>query len=135
MTHVSNRALGLLLGSVPSYLSGEPSLCTEQSGPVWENGRIPSKEISTDMDDLTPAGSGSLRGALRPGTREPVATFTATRTVHPDEIWNPRGGEITGPRPWRSGSQADHREPKRAGRMRQHEEVGQTVRTALRPGG
>jgi hypothetical protein len=89
-----------------------------------------------DMDDFTPADSGSLRGAVRPATREPVATFTPTRTTHPDEIWNPRGGKITGRRPWRPGSQADHREPEHAPRpVHPGEDVAHTVRAALRPGG
>jgi hypothetical protein len=57
---------------------------------------VPSKETSMDMDDLTPAGSGSLRSALRPGSVEPVAAFTPTRTRHPDEIC-----ELEHGRPWR----------------------------------
>jgi hypothetical protein len=51
-----------------------------------------------DLDDLTPAGGGSLRG--------PVATFTPTGAQHPDTIWNPRGGELSGGSPQRSGSGA-----------------------------
>lgn len=38
-------------------------------------------------EDLIP------QGGLR-STREPLGTFTDTRTVHPDEIWHPLGGEL-----------------------------------------
>jgi hypothetical protein len=87
------------------------------------------------MDEVTPAGSGSLRDAVRPASREPVATFTPTRTVHPDQIWSPRSREIHGHRPWRPGSQADHREPEHAGRpVHPGEDVARTVRAVLRPG-
>jgi hypothetical protein len=84
-----------------------------------------------DLDDLTPTRGGSLRGALRPATREPVATLTPTRTLHPDQIWSPRSREIHGHRPWRPGSQADHREPKHAERT-PHVEAARMVRAALR---
>jgi hypothetical protein len=46
-----------------------------------------------DLDTFTPAGGGSLRDFHMP-TSEPVATFTQTRTTHPDEIWHPLGGEL-----------------------------------------
>jgi hypothetical protein len=42
-----------------------------------------------DMDDLTPAGSGSLRDAVRPASRQTVATFTPTRTLHPGRNLEP----------------------------------------------
>jgi hypothetical protein len=93
-----------------------------------------------DMDDFSPAGGGSLRGVLRPGTREPVATFTQTRALHPDEIWHPRGGELTGTRPERPGSREDRRKAGHQGKTGHqgttpHEEVARMVRAALRPGG
>jgi hypothetical protein len=50
-----------------------------------------------NLDDLTPAGGGSLRGAIAPPAREPVATFTPTSITHPDLIWSPRGGELAPP--------------------------------------
>lgn len=92
-----------------------------------------------DMDDLTPAGSGSLRRALRPGTPEPVATFTPTRTVHPDEHWQHaqiRAALRSGYRedgPPRPGSREDQG---KAGHVAitPHEEVARTIRSALRPG-
>lgn len=85
-----------------------------------------------DMDDFTPASGGSLRDSLRPETREPVGTFTPTRTLHPDEIWNPRSREITGHRPWRP----DVREDRTAGDVERfsHEEAAGQMRAALRPG-
>ena len=47
-----------------------------------------------DIQDLVPVGGGTLRGLPAPATSEPVATFTPTQTVHPDEIWRPLGGEL-----------------------------------------
>jgi hypothetical protein len=87
-----------------------------------------------DMDDLTPAGAGSLRDRTHRVGRQTVATFTPPRTVHPDEIWNPRGAEITGHRPWRSASKAHHQEPKHAEHT-PHQETARMVRAALRPEG
>jgi hypothetical protein len=46
-----------------------------------------------DIQDFVPAGGGSLRGRAVPEA-EPVATFTPTQTVHPDEYWHPWGGEL-----------------------------------------
>ncbi len=86
-----------------------------------------------DMDEFTPAGSGSLRCGTHRVGRQTVATFTETRTLHPDEIWGPRSREIYGHRPWRPGSQADHREPTHA-KQAPHEDASRTVRAALRPG-
>lgn len=105
--------------------------------------------MNIDDGDLTPARGGSLRDALRPGRgfeHEPVdgaerasqhsavnaATFTKT-ALHPDQIWNPRSREITGHRPWRPGSHADHREPEPAEHT-PHVEAARMVRAALRPG-
>jgi hypothetical protein len=51
-----------------------------------------------DLDDLTPALGGSLR--------DPAGTFIPTGAQHPDAIWNPRGGELSGGSPQRSGSGA-----------------------------
>jgi hypothetical protein len=85
-----------------------------------------------DLDDLTPAGSGSLRDGTHRIARQTVATFTPTRTMHPDQIWNPRSREIYGHRPWRAGSTDDRRTDGHAGRF-SHEDAGRTVRAALRP--
>jgi len=101
-----------------------------------------------DLDDMTPAGGGSLRGASRLTLSEPVATFTPTITLHPDEIWHPRGGELSAGRPWRadsnlSGSQfggaaAESARPAMASAGglddMPADNVGRTVRAALRPG-
>src|ERR1700761_8657408 len=73
--------------------SSRPVRAHEQWRPGWGNGGTCLGE-DTDIQDFIPAGGGSLRGALRPATREPVATFTPTQTVHPDEIWHPWGGEL-----------------------------------------
>jgi hypothetical protein len=43
-----------------------------------------------DIQDVVPSGGGSLRGPQA----EPVATFTDTQFVHPDEYWHPLGGEF-----------------------------------------
>jgi hypothetical protein len=87
-----------------------------------------------DLDDLAPARGGSLRDGTHRVGRQTVGTFTETRTVHPDQIWNPRGGELTGSRPWRSDSEADHRGPERTRRVSHHEQAARTVRAALRSG-
>lgn len=50
-----------------------------------------------NLDELTPAGGGSLRAPAAPAVHEPVATFTLTRAMHPDEIWSPRSGELAPP--------------------------------------
>lgn len=74
-------------------------------------------------------------GAERASQRiaQTAATFTPTRTMHPDQIWSPRSSEIHGHRPWRPGSQADHQEPTHA-EQAAHVDAGRTVRAALRPG-
>jgi hypothetical protein len=85
------------------------------------------------MDEFTPAGSGSLRDGTRRVSRQTVATFTPTRTLHPDQIWNPLGGELE-PRPKRSRSREDRRKDGLAD-LTPHEEVAGQVRAVLRPGG
>lgn len=47
-----------------------------------------------NLDDMTPAGGGALRAPAAPAVAEPVATFTPTPVIHPDEIWSPRGSEL-----------------------------------------
>lgn len=95
-----------------------------------------------NLNDLTPSGGGSLHG---PVTRaaEPVATFTLTRAMHPDEIWNPRGSETAPPgRPLRHTRYAEESERSRpAGHMGETPSAGnlvrdtsRTVRAALRSG-
>ena len=86
-----------------------------------------------DMDEFTPAGSGSLRDGTHRVGRQTVATFTEARTVHPDQIWNPIGRELE-PRPKRSRSRGDRRKDGLAD-LTPHEEVAGQVRAALRPGG
>lgn len=87
-----------------------------------------------DLDDFTPASGGSLRDGTHRVGHQRVATFTVPAVRHPDHIWNPRGGEITGHRPWRSASKADHQEPKHAEHT-PHQETARMVRAALRPEG
>jgi hypothetical protein len=97
-----------------------------------------------DLNDLTPAGAGSLRAPAAPAIREPVGTFSETRVQHPDEIWNPRGSEIgppqrpLGPAPGYSAGagsersvQADTSERPTAGDTVRNAQ--RTVRAALRP--
>jgi hypothetical protein len=43
-----------------------------------------------DMQDITPAGTGSLSGPAAPPSREPVATFTAPPALSLDAIWHGR---------------------------------------------
>jgi hypothetical protein len=98
-----------------------------------------------NLDDLTPAGGGSLRALAAPAVHEPVATFTPTRAVHPDEIWSPRGSELArqqrplSPAPdYYAGAESERPVP--AAHMGESPIVGdlvsasRTVRTALRPG-
>jgi hypothetical protein len=99
-----------------------------------------------DLDDLTPVGGSSLRGPAAPAVREPVATFTLTRAVHPDEIWSPRGSEIASPqRPLSPapGHGFEHEPVNRAERDAQQtaQNAGQSladhaasIRATLRPG-
>jgi hypothetical protein len=76
-----------------------------------------------DLDDLTPALGGSLRGPITPRVSEPVATFTPTGITHPDQIWSPRGSEI-GPQ------QRPLTQPAQFGRSIEHEPVNTSERTA-----
>lgn len=102
----------------------------------------PSNGDTVNLDDLTPAGSGSLAGPAAPPSREPVATFTQTRITHPDEIWSPRGSEITPPGRPLPGHGFEFEPVSRAERAAQHtaQDVGDyqaaaaSVRVALRPG-
>lgn len=57
----------------------------------------PSNGDTVNLDDLTPAGSGSLADPTAPPSREPVATFTPTAYAQPDAIWSPRAHEIAPP--------------------------------------
>lgn len=86
-----------------------------------------------DLDDFTPAGAGSLRSRPVSHAGQKVATFTPPRTLHPDEIWNPRSTEIYGHRPWRPGSEAEHRQAEHADQA-PHEQTARMVRSALQPG-
>src|ERR1700744_5563285 len=52
--------------------SSRPVRAHEQWRPGWENGGTYLRE-DTDIQDFIPAGGRSLRGALRPATREPAA--------------------------------------------------------------
>lgn len=95
-----------------------------------------------DLDTLVPAGGGSLSRPVPPRVSEPVATFTQTRAMHPDEIWSPRGSEI-GP-PQRPLSPPVSYESASAERPVAREHMGDDipghllaaaqVRAALRPG-
>jgi hypothetical protein len=106
---------------------------------------LPNGDV-VNLDDLTPSGGGSLRGLAAPAVREPVATFTQTRAMHPDEIWSPRGTELALPeRPPRhmpdhyAGAESERPVP--ASYMGESLIVGdlvrdthRAVRAALRPG-
>lgn len=99
-----------------------------------------------NLEEMTPAGGGSLRGRAAPAVSEPVATFTLTQPQHPDTIWSPRGGELASPQ--RSVSPAlDYYAGAEAERPRPVVHMGETpilgslvrdtsrdVRAALRPG-
>lgn len=93
-----------------------------------------------DLDSLVPAGGGSLRAPVMPRVIEPVATFTQTRAMHPDEIWSPRGSEIAPPqRPLPQPTQfyqhaeSEHPVQRQLGPSLPHAEAGGQVRSALRP--
>lgn len=94
-----------------------------------------------DLDTLVPAGGGSLSRPVTPRVSEPVATFTQTRAMHPDEIWSPRGSEIAPPqRPLTQPAQLYQRAESERPAERQHglalphAEAAAQVRAALRPG-
>jgi hypothetical protein len=98
-----------------------------------------------DLDDLTPAGT-SLRGALRPAMREPVATFTPPPDLALDAIWHgQRTNDVTrdgiqgSPFGYQPGHGFEHEPVNRAERASQ--QTVQTIadhaagiRAALRPG-
>jgi hypothetical protein len=99
-----------------------------------------------DINDLTPARPGLPERALAPAAPAgPVASFTLTRAVHPDEIWSPRGSEIAPPgRPLGPGpdyyARAESQRPVAAVRMGELplEASGlvsahQAIRAAVRP--
>jgi hypothetical protein len=46
-------------------------------------------QVNIDDADVIPVGGGSLRQPAEPPVRQTVATFTPTRTQHPDELWTP----------------------------------------------
>jgi len=59
--------------------------------------------------------------------RQPLGTFTQTRTGHPDEVWRPLGGELEQGGPKRLGS-LDDREQADA----PHALAADQIRAALR---
>lgn len=98
-----------------------------------------------NLDDLTPSGGGSLRATAAPAVAEPVATFTPTRVIHPDEIWSPRGSELARlARPFGSApdyyAHAESERPVPALHMGERPIIGnlvdtnRAVRAMLRPG-
>ena len=99
-----------------------------------------------DLDDLTPAGGGSLRRPVLGPHGAPVATFTAPPGLSLDEIWH--GGRTTGMT--RDGRQGDplgqpghgleHEPTDTAEKASQHlvqrfdhAQTATTIRAALRP--
>jgi len=103
-----------------------------------------------DLEDLTPAGGGSLsRPVIGPHGR-PVATFTAPETPHPDELWTPltrmqdvtRDGQQGAPF-GRPGHGLEHEPLDQDERNSEHlvqnvgahVQVAGQIRSALRPGG
>jgi len=98
-----------------------------------------------DLDTFVPVGGGTLRDAHQTAS-EPVATFTPTRTVHPDSIWNPLGGQFDQSRGTSlvpspgdqgdAGTQQDDAGPDRpdTGDGYSHVATARMVRSALRPG-
>lgn len=76
-----------------------------------------------NLEDLTPAGGGSLRALVASPACEPVATFTRPVVQHPDETWNPRGSEIAPPQRPLTPAPAhgfEHEPVNRAERAAQH---------------
>jgi hypothetical protein len=73
-----------------------------------------------DLDDMTPAGGGFLRRAIRGPHGRPVATFTAPATPDPSDIWEPftRPTSATA-----DGTQGDPLGGYRPGRSIEHEPV------------
>jgi hypothetical protein len=82
-----------------------------------------------DMDDLTPASTGSLRQPVTPPAREPVATFTMPPALSLDEIWHGRPTtRLTDAT--RGGSQGDPFGGYRPGHGLEHEPVDGAERDA-----
>jgi hypothetical protein len=113
--------------------------------PGWDNGLM-----NIDDPDLTPAGASLSRPVLGPH-REPVATFTPTRAVHPDELWEPltrttgmtRDGQQGDPFGGYQPGHALEHEPldsaEKAGQhttqnVFDHVQAAGNIRSALRPG-
>jgi hypothetical protein len=102
-----------------------------------------------DLDDLTPAGEGSLRRPVLGPHRVPVAQFTHTQTTDPAELWQPftrttdatRGG-IQGAPLGGPGHGIEHKPLDQAEKQSQHlaqnvfnhAETASTIRSAPRPG-
>lgn len=90
-----------------------------------------------DIQDFVPTGGGSLREPY--GTREPVATFTDTRFIHPDEIWHPLGGELDSRVPSLSAGgqgetqQRDAEQSDGTGDAFDLHATSRTIRSVLRP--
>lgn len=94
-----------------------------------------------DLDTFTPEGGGSLSRTVTPRLSEPVATFTQTRAVHPDEIWSPRGSEIgppqrplTQPAQFYQSAQAERPAEPEYGLSAPHADAARMVRAVMRPG-
>ena len=90
-----------------------------------------------NLEDMTPAGGGKLRSGPDEPVRQTVGTFTPTQIQHPDEIWNPRGGELAPPdrpisptRDYYSGAESE----RPASLSYMAADLHRTVRAALRPG-
>jgi hypothetical protein len=106
--------------------------------------------MNIDDGDLTPAGA-SLRTTIRPdASAAPVATFTRTRAVHPDELWQPLTRTTETTRDGQQGSpfgrpghgleheplDQDERDSERVTRNAfDYVKTSSTIRAALRPGG
>ena len=88
-----------------------------------------------NMENLTPAGGGKLRGPAEP-VRQPVRDLHSDARQHPDEIWNPRGGSWprqsarSAPRPTIPGAESER--PASPADMGAN--LHRTLRAALRPG-
>ena len=94
-----------------------------------------------DMNHFVPAGGGLLRrSVLHNG--QTIASFTETRTVHPDTIWHPLGGEFEQghgmPHMAASFGQGDatqqEEKPGQTGDTFDLKATGRQIRSALRPG-
>jgi hypothetical protein len=111
--------------------------------PGWDNGVM-------NIDDFTPTNGGSLSRPVLGPHREPVATFTPTRAVHPDELWEPlsRTNDMTRDAPqgaplgYRPGRSLEHEPLDSAEKAGQHTaqtafdhvQAAGDIRSALRPG-